>query len=76
MVRTLARIAARRAGRRRIAVTVLASVTVAFLAALQRWPLWAMALATIAPLGPLLGFEAVATYRRCSTSSPSPRSAT
>ena len=38
--------------------------TVAFLAALQRWPLWAMALATLAPLGPLLGFEAVATYRR------------
>ena len=64
MVRSLARIAARRAGRRRIAATVLASMTVAVLAALQRWPLWAMALATLAPLGPLLGFEAVATYRR------------
>ena len=64
MGRQLARIAGRRAGRRRIVATVLACMTVAFLAALQRWPLWAMALATLAPVGPLLGFEAVATYRR------------
>jgi hypothetical protein len=61
---TLARIASRRAGRHRIAATVLASMAVAFLAALQRWPLWAMALATLAPLGPLLLGEAVTTYRR------------
>ena len=61
---SLARIAGRRAGRRRIAATALASMTVAFLAALQHWPLWAMALATLAPLGPLLLCEAVITYRR------------
>jgi hypothetical protein len=60
----LARIASRRAGRRRIAVTALACMSVALLAALQHWPFWAMALATLAPLAPLLGFEAVATYRR------------
>ena len=64
MGRQLAGIAGRRAGRRRIVATVLACIAVAFLAALQRWPLWAMALATLAPVGPLLGFEAVATYRR------------
>jgi hypothetical protein len=64
MGRQLAGITRRRGGRRRVVATVFASTAVAFLAALQRWPLWAMALATVAPVVPLLCLEAVATYRR------------
>jgi hypothetical protein len=62
--RQLIQITGRRSGRRRLAATAVACMTVALLAALQRWPLWAMALATLAPLVPLLCCEAVATYRR------------
>lgn len=50
--------------RRIVKLTVVTSWAVALICALQGWPLWAVALATLTPWVPVFSLEVVWTYRR------------